>query len=130
MNETAYLPEGAPSVLKNKHFPPVISPVKKDVFVNKSIKQEIKLPDIPQDQLGKSLQSQNNNNNRFSNIRQSGADIVDDLKSEERDMVEEISPNKKGDEQSFNEKELDGLLNWAKALPEEDFQASGSSFFK
>jgi len=48
------------------------------------------------------------------------AEIVDDLKSEERDMVEEISPNKK-DEQSFNEKELDGLLNWAKELPEEDF---------
>ena len=44
-------------------------------------------------------------------------------------MVEDISPNKKY-EQSFNEKELDGLLNWAKELPEEDFQASGSSFFK
>ena len=48
-------------------------------------------------------------------------------------MVEEISPNKKDDkkeDQSLNEKELDGLLDWAKELPEEDFQASGSSFFK
>ena len=93
------------------------------------IKEEIKLPDIPHDQLGKSLQSQNNNNNRFSNIQKGTAEIVDDVKSEERDMVEDISPAKK-DEQSLNEKELDGLLNWAKQLPEEDFQASGSSFFK
>ena len=57
LNETAYLPENAPSVLKNKHFP-LLSPTKKDVIVgNTSLKEEIKLADIPKDQLGKSLQS-------------------------------------------------------------------------
>ena len=78
LNETAYLPENSPSVLKNKNFP-LLSPTKKDVIVSKtSVPEEIKLPDIPRDQLGKSLQSQNNNN-RFSNIRAGAAEIVDDL---------------------------------------------------
>jgi hypothetical protein len=35
------------------------------------------------------------------------------------DLVEEISPKK--DEQSLNEKDVDGLLNWAKQLPDDGF---------
>jgi len=156
--------------------------------------ENIRLPDIPQDQLGKSLQSQNNavrqnvaptsqnfmKTNKFSNMRQApyadvtGEQIEVDIqerayasikKPAARDRIEAnktttLSPfqmsHKKqslgessklgsrldrkeqsgADGVSLLDNDVDGLLNWAKELPDvtgpdgNGFEASGSSFFR
>ena len=92
--------------------------------------ESLKLPDIPEDALGRSLQNQNNN--KFSSIMPRRDSMDEQVQEELQDhVVEMTSPKKEDNSQSINDKELDGLLNWAKELPDEEkFQASGSSFFK
>ena len=125
--------------------------------------ESVKLPDIPEDQLGRSLQSQNNGEvkNRFTNIKSNNftknhrdgnmgignlheveMDEIED-EAENRDIVGEeltISPQKGGAKAkldsslkegvSMSENDVDGLLDWAIGLPDDDNNKSGSSFFK
>ena len=133
--------------------------------------EDVKLPDIPEDQLGRSLQSQNNTiysktivqkkeNKKVNNFTSYGHNI-DNADFQIADVAEEVdqntgsparikpnpyanndSPNKfnmtagkkslVGDG-SMHDNQVEDLLNWAKDLPDvsgDDFQASGSSFFK
>ena len=134
------------------------------------------MPDIPQDQLGRSLQSQNrsteaapaNQNfmktSKFTSIKQPAADIGDEsidvdirdrgysslkkahpmeleaisedfrLQSNNKSSKVDKKERSAADGASLIDGDVDGLLKWAKDLPDvsgpDGFAASGSSFFK
>jgi hypothetical protein len=108
---------------------------------------DVKLPDISESELARSMQKQttkvNNFHDKFTNhhIKDVSVEEIPDHapRSPLRDdisrsrsptkMVKNMSENL--DQSSLLDKEVDGLLNWANNLPmEEQFKASGSSFFK
>lgn len=134
--------------------------------------ENVRLPDIPQDQLGRSLQSQNgpaeaapaNQNfmktSKFTSIKQPAADIGDEmidvdirdrgysslkkahpmdtedlpLQSNNKSSKVDKKERSAADGASLIDGDVDGLLKWAKDLPDisgpDGFAASGSSFFK
>ena len=52
------------------------------------------------------------------------------LASHKKKSMEPDSISRIDDSGSMMEKDVDGLLKWAKELPDDPFKASGSSFFK
>ena len=66
------------------------------------------------------MSSKKHSSSKMSNIKE-----YKDGKQNDKFQLDDIS--------SIEEKEVDGLLNWAKDLPtldDKDFKASGNSFFK
>ena len=83
--------------------------------------EDLKLPEIPQDALSRSLQRQNNNN--FVNSPYSK--YTSHVKKQSKDLNNLCTPlnerNDLNDIQDLEEREddVDNLLNWAKDLPDE-----------
>ena len=132
--------------------------------------ENVRLPDIPQDQLGRSLQSQNNrvdvapasqnfmktskftnikepdvgdeeidvdiNDRGFSSFKKARRTEVEDAPCQSNDQSPHVDKKEKSavDGASLMDGEVDGLLKWAKDLPDVSgdgaFANSGSSFFK